>query len=73
MKDLVEIRKSICEKCPLYKVDKFYGPICDSSKYISPDGQSFSYFRKDGWTRGCGCHMKHKWANLKAKCIVGKW
>ena len=48
MEDLVEIRKKICEECPLYKVDKFYGPICDSAKYISPDGQSYSYFKKDG-------------------------
>lgn len=35
-------RMAICEKCPLYKVDKIRGPICDSNKYISPDGTKWS-------------------------------
>lgn len=34
-----EERMEICKACPLYKEDKFYGPICDNSKYISPDGK----------------------------------
>ena len=73
MEELISKRKAICEECPLYKVDKFYGPVCDSSKYISPDGKVASYFKKDSWVKGCGCHMKHKWANAKSKCVVGKW
>lgn len=36
--NLYDERKSICEKCPLYKTDKLHGPVCDSNKYISPDG-----------------------------------
>lgn len=35
-------RMEICKKCPLYKEDKLLGPICDSNKYISPDGKSWS-------------------------------
>lgn len=35
---LYDERIAICEKCPLYKVDKIRGPICDSNKYISSDG-----------------------------------
>lgn len=35
---LCDERMAICEKCPLYKVDKIRGPVCDSNKYISPDG-----------------------------------
>ena len=73
MEDLIEKRKEICKNCPLYKIDKFYGPICDNAKYISPDGESWSYFRKDGWTKGCGWQMSKKWKNIKARCIVGKW
>lgn len=73
MEELINKRKAICEECPLYKIDKFYGPVCDSSKYISPDGKVASYFKKDNWVKGCGCHMKHKWVNAKAKCVVGKW
>jgi hypothetical protein len=38
MEELINKRKKICEACPLYKIDKFYGPICDNSKYLSPDG-----------------------------------
>lgn len=73
METLIEKRQKICEACPLYKIDKFYGPICDNAKYISPDGVTTSYFKKEGWIRGCGCHMKRKWVNVKANCIAGKW
>jgi len=38
MEELINKRKKICEECPLYKIDKIYGPICDNSKYLSPDG-----------------------------------
>lgn len=40
--NLYDERKSICEKCPLYKIDKLHGPICDSNKYISSDGTKWS-------------------------------
>ena len=73
MENLIENRQKICEGCPLYKIDSFYGPICDSNKYLSPDGTTISYFKKDGWTKGCGCHMKRKWHVPTAKCIAGKW
>ena len=36
--ELSKERLAICEKCPLYKLDKIYGPVCDSNKFISPDG-----------------------------------
>ena len=68
---LAKERKAICEKCPLYKIDKLHGPICDSNKYISPDGTKWSWFRKDGYRRGCGCHMSSKWVNLRSSCIIG--
>ena len=70
--NLYDERKSICEKCPLYKIDKLPGPICDSNKYISPDGTKWSWFRKDGYVRGCGCGLR-KAKNPANKCIVGKW
>lgn len=35
-------RMEICKKCPLYKEDPTRGPICDSNKYISPDGTKWS-------------------------------
>ena len=45
--DLKEKRLAICEQCLLYKIDEFYGPVCNKSKYISPDGTKVSYFRKN--------------------------
>ena len=71
--NLYDERKSICEACPLYKLDKLYGPVCNSNKYISPDGTKWSWFRKDGYVRGCGCHLSGKWKNAKSKCIIAKW
>ena len=73
MENLIANRQKICEACPLYKIDKFYGPMCDSSKYLSPDGTTTSYLKKEGWTKGCGCHMKRKWTIPQANCIAGKW
>ena len=73
MEGLMEKRLKICKECPIYKIDKFYGPICDNSKYISPDGKSASYFKKDGWIRGCGCKLRYKASNVNSHCISGKW
>lgn len=32
---LSESRLSICAKCPLYKLSDEFGPVCDSTKFIS--------------------------------------
>ena len=63
-------RLTICEKCPLYKIDKLHGPICDSNKFISLDGTKWSWFRKEGYKRGCGCHLKRKTMNVRNHCII---
>ena len=36
--DLSQSRLEICKKCPGLKNSVAFGPICDSSKYMSPDG-----------------------------------
>lgn len=71
--DLLKSRLEICEKCPLYKNSKAFGPICDSTKYISPDGQNWDVKYHDGWVRGCGCKMKAKGRLKNAHCIINKW
>ena len=38
--DLKEKRLAICEQCLLYKIDEFYGPVCNKSKYIRLDWSS---------------------------------
>lgn len=66
-------RMEICKKCPLYKEDSIRGPICDSNKFISPDGTKWSWFRRDGYIRGCGCSLRRSLSNVNKKCICGKW
>lgn len=66
-------RLEICKKCPLYKEDPTRGPICDSNKYISPDGTKWSWFKKDGYVRGCSCGLKNKTKNYRNHCIISKW
>ena len=46
--DLASERMAICKKCPLYKDDPDRGEICNPNKYLSPDGEKYSYFKKDG-------------------------
>ena len=72
MKNVVNERMKICIDCPLYKETKD-GPICDPKKYMSPDGSDWSYFKKDGWKSGCGCHLNKRTANLSNHCNHGKW
>ena len=67
---LSEERIAICKQCPLYKLDKLHGPVCNSNKYISPDGTKWSYLRKDGYVRGCGCYLSRKSKNPNSHCII---
>ena len=71
--ELIKERLDICKACPLYKLDKFYGPVCDSGKYIKTDGTAWSYIPKPGYKKGCGCHIRHKAGVPSAHCIIGKW
>ena len=66
-------RLEICKKCLLYKEDAIRGPICDSNKFISKDGAKWSWFRKDGFVRGCGCGLKRKVKNPNNHCIINLW
>lgn len=66
-------RMEICKKCPLYKEDPIRGPICDSNKFISPDGTKWSWFKKDGYKRGCSCALKKALYNPNKTCVGGKW
>lgn len=65
-------RLAICKECPLYKEGP-YGAVCNSSKYISKDGKEWSWIRKDGFVKGCGCSITRKVSNPNSKCIVNKW
>ena len=36
--DLSQSRLEICKECPGLKNSVAFGPMCDSTKYMSPDG-----------------------------------
>ena len=49
------------------------GMKCDDRKWISPDGTQASFFKKDGWKRGCGCMIQVKVRNAANHCPANKW
>lgn len=67
-----EERLVICKSCPLYK-EGTYGPVCNRSKYISPDGKDWSWIKKDGYKQGCGCNLRSRTGNPDAHCIINLW
>lgn len=69
---MLEERLNICKQCPLWK-ETINGPICNPNKWINPEDGKTSYFPKDGYIKGCACLLKHKAADPKSKCIIGKW
>lgn len=71
--DLSQSRLDICKQCPILKESAAFGSICDSTKYISPDGQDWDIKYHEGWTRGCGCRLKAKTRLKNAHCIINKW
>lgn len=72
MEDFAKKRIEICKQCPIVRMTE-YGLRCDSRKWISPDGTQGSFFKKDGWKKGCGCYIKSKALNPSNHCICGKW
>lgn len=73
LSDFAKERLAICKQCLLYKDDPEKGPICNPAKYMSPDGKEVSYFRKEGWIKGCSCSIRFKINNLRSHCIAKKW
>lgn len=72
METFIEKRLEICKKCPLMRMTE-YGMKCDERRWISPDGTQASYFKKDGWKKGCGCYLNSKTRNPNNHCVCGKW
>ena len=68
-----EERLKICETCPLVKMEKVFGPVCDSSKYMDPETGKVSRLPHSGWIRGCACRLRVKTKNPSAECVAGKW
>ena len=72
--DLYESRMAICKNCPLYKIDFYKGPVCNSALYInSVDKKTTSNVSKPGYVKGCGCKLRYKAKNSNLHCIIGLW
>ena len=73
MEEFVNERLEICKKCPIALNDKTVGLKCDSRKWVSPDGKESSIFFKEGWTKGCGCIIRFKIAQINNHCPAKFW
>lgn len=68
--EYVTKRTIICRKCPICDNER---EICNAHLYLNPDTNDVSTEFKEGYIKGCGCHLKWKIANIKSKCPAGKW
>ena len=68
--EYVTKRTIICRKCPIYDSEL---NMCNAKLYVNPETNDVSTFPKEGYIKGCGCHLKWKIANRKSKCPAGKW
>ena len=68
--EYVTKRTIICRKCPICDNER---EICNAHLYLNPDPNDVSTESKEGYIKGCGCHLKWKIANIKSKCPAGKW
>ena len=68
--EYVTKRTIICRKCPICDNER---EICNAHLYLNPDTNDVSTEYKEGYSKGCGCHLKWKIANIKSKCPAGKW
>ena len=68
--EYVTKRTIICRKCPICDNER---EICNAHLYLNPDTNDVSTESKEGYIKGCGCHLKWKIANIKSKCPAEKW
>ncbi len=68
--EYVTERTIICRACPICDT---VTEMCNAGLYLNPENNDVSTYPKDGYIKGCGCHLKWKIANRKSKCPAGKW
>ena len=72
MENFVQKRLEICKKCALCKSTEF-GLKCDDRKWLDKVNNIASFFKKEGWIRGCGCLLSYRAAKPSSHCVAGKW
>ena len=68
--EYVTDRTIICRSCPICDT---VTEMCNAGLYLNPKTNDVSTYPKEGYIKGCGCHLKWKIANKKSKCPAGKW
>lgn len=71
MEKFIEDRIAICQKCAISRMTEF-GLKCDERKYLNPETNESSFFKKDGWKKGCGCLIQVKIKNSNNHCPANK-
>ena len=72
MEKFVEDRLAICRNCAIMRKTE-YGMKCDERKWLDPVNNQSSFFKHDGWFRGCGCYCSRKASKISNSCVAGKW
>lgn len=72
MDDYVNERKKICKECAIMRLTDF-GMKCDNRRWLNPETNESSYFKHDGWVKGCGCDIDIKVKRLGNHCPGNKW
>jgi len=72
MEKFVEDRVVICRNCAIMRMTEF-GMKCDDRKWLDPINNIASFFKKDGWVKGCGCLCAKKAMNPNNHCVAKKW
>lgn len=65
-----EERFEICKHCPIYNVEN---ALCNGQLYLNPENNDISPSPKEGYIKGCGCHIPTKVKNPNKHCPVKKW
>lgn len=68
--DYIALRTMICRNCPICDHD---AEVCNAHLYINPDTDEVSDKPKEGYFKGCGCHLKFKVKKKDAHCPANKW
>lgn len=72
MEKFVLDRLEICKKCAIMRTTDL-GMRCDDRRWLDPINNVASFFKKEGWKKGCGCYLLSKTKNPSNKCPAGKW
>ena len=70
IREQVTERTIICRNCPICDT---VTEMCNAGLYLNPKTNDVSTYPKEGYIKGCGCHLKWKIANKKSKCPAEKW